>query len=173
MLPEGLAEGRCTLDALLSHELVVRAIEMGLPLFRAMIAHGGTWGPEGVVIGVDGPGLEEAVVYVMQELGPEDEWPAKWGRRSFRDIVREKLNTASTGVNSVRVVNEEPWLLLQGDSLYQGGVVKGTNGELRAAASGAYGQTDHAIAEITLDLIAHLCRLEVRRLQEEKINVIE
>lgn len=109
--------------SILTKGLVQRAIELALPTVRLLVKEH-TWGPPGVVIAVDGKGLEEPVIYVMEELGPEADWEKRWGEgKNFRQVALEKLRVAArTGLTSRAVTTNHPWLLEEGDSLYIGAV---------------------------------------------------
>ena len=152
----------------LTTDIIEIAVGYALPIIRSMIKGGGTWGPEGLVIGIKAPILDDAYIHVMEELGVEEEWESQYGKgKNFRIIVLQKISTALKGLSSAEVVLKAPWALQHGDSLFQGAVVRHIGDiTLVVAASGGYGQTDEAAAEIVMDLIVWLCALDVRTRQE-------
>lgn len=157
--------------ALLTKEIVEKAIEISLPTIRNMVEVGG-WGPKGVVILIDGPGLNEPFYYAMDELGPENEWVQKWGAH-FGAIAHQKLAATETGMSSAEINAMEPWMITGIMSLHRGGVTKGKSGKLRGSASGAKGPTDVAIVELVLTAVALLCHLKRDRLYEAKAYTIQ
>jgi hypothetical protein len=154
--------------------MIGKAINLGLPSIRMMVAEG-TWGPKGVAIVVESSLLDKPFIHVMEELGDEEDWETLYGEgKNFRTIALQKVSTARKGLSSANVVQNEPWALKAGDSFYQGAVVRQVGDmTLVVSASGAFGQTDEAIAEFVMTLIVWQCALTVRALQEDGINHVE
>ena len=152
---------------LLTKDLVDEAISYCLPTIRLLVA-AHTWGPKGVVIAVDGPGLDEPFVHVMAELGHEAQWADEWPGKNFREIALTKLRLAKrSGTSTRKAVSEHPWLLEMGDYFYTGGV---SEAGLVVAASGAFGDTDEAIAWIVVNAIWLLCQERIQILQAADIK---
>ena len=155
--------------AILTEELVKRAITLAAPSINALLAEKDTvFGPRSVAVVVSGPGLKQRVVEIV---GHVEEWQAQWGeQRDFREIASRKVALAErTGLPTDVVVSRMPWLLEEGDFLYQGGTVGESDG-LTVAASGAFGQTDEAVSDIVKAIIVLLCRLKVKQMREAGIN---
>jgi len=153
------------MTGLLTKRMVEKAIKISLPTIRLLVK-AATWGPEGLVIGVEGDNLEEQIIYYMEELGPKGEW-----KSDFEAIVQQKLATARQGFDSHIVVSEEPWLIQKGCSFFQGAATS-PSGKLRVAASGAYGATDYRCAKIIMEVIGGLCSVEIAKLEEKHIHVL-
>lgn len=157
------------METFLTRNMVRLAIELSLPTIREACKTA-TWGPEGLVIGVELEGWNEPVYFCMEELGLPSSWEKKYGRPiDFKQVVDEKLGTARKGYDSHRVVSEEPWLLTKGCSFYEGAIVS-PSGKLRIATSGAYGFTDRACGEVIYSMILMLCRLEVKKLEDQDVH---
>lgn len=151
--------------SLLTEVLVRKAIALVLPALPEIVKQN-TWGPGGVAIAVDGNGLSEPVVFVMEELGDRATWKAIWNA-DFVDIALQKLSTAHAGGNtSFSVVNSFPWLLNKGDSFYQGAVA--TDRGLVVSVSGAYSETDEAIAWMVFHTIKLLCLRQIMSLRKDE-----
>jgi len=155
--------------ALLTRTLVREAIELSLPTIRETLSKY-SWGPEGVVIAVDAKGLDKPFVYLMEELGPEEIWPEKWGEdKNFREIALNKAHIARVnGTTSFEVVNRTPWCLEQDDFLYQGGVAEDT--DLGIGISGSYGVFDEGLAWGVWNLIVAICCYRVSEFQAAGLN---
>jgi hypothetical protein len=157
------------MSGLLTKELIEEAIEIALPTIR-LVVKAATWGPLGLVIGVESDDLEDQVIHRMEELGPKETWPEQY-HQDFEEIVQQKLATARLGFDSHIVVSEEPWLIQEGCSFYQGAAVS-PSGKLRAAASGAYGTTDYRCAKIILEVIGALCSIKIVKLEKANKHVL-
>lgn len=158
--------------SLLTEALVREAIHLALPTIERILSNDYcTWGPRGVAIVVNGKGLLGPVTHVAGDLNTDGTWSDKrtsehW---NFQQIALQKMLTASRGgAPSVDVVENKPWLLEEGDSFYQGAVAEDDG--LIVAVSGAYGQTDQAIAWIIWNLIWMLCALSIRERRDRKLN---
>ncbi len=116
---------------------------------------------------VSGPGLEERVT---ETVGQVEEWKEQWGQsRDFRELALRKAMLAErTRMPTDLAVSRMPWLLEEGDYLYQGGT--GEPGGLTVAASGAFGTTDEGISDLVRALIVMLCRLKVMQMKEAGTN---
>ena len=155
--------------ALLNEGIVGEAIELTLPSIRLTVARY-SWGPKGVVIGVDAKGLEAPYLHVMEELGPEEEWAIKWGMKSnFRQIALNKAAIARRyGTTSWHVVSQSPWMLEEGDFFYRGGVAEDT--DLAVGISGSYGEVDETMAWGVWNWIAGLCNLKISEFRAAGLN---
>lgn len=156
---------------LIDEELVRGAIGLALPTVQQLVAEH-TWGPKGVAIAVNWVGNKDPIIHIMDELGPEETWETTWGAgRNFRKVALQKLSTAMRGGNSSEsVVRNHPWLLEEGDSFYTGAAAE--DGGLAVSASGAYGDTDEAVAWIVWNIIRLLCLRRIADLQAKKINYL-
>lgn len=156
---------------ILTKKLVKEAIALSLPTIRLLVK-AATWGPLGLAIGVENVNiLGYQVLYVMEELGPKDKWAELYGKDiDFEKIVQQKLATARLGFDSHLVVSEEPWLIHNGCSFYQGAAVS-PSGKLRVATSGAFGTTDYRCAKIIMEIIGALCSREIQKLEDQNIHV--
>jgi len=153
---------------ILTTELVKRAIALATPSINAVLAEQDTsWGPRWVAIVVSGPGLGERVV---ETVGRVEGWTAAWGEpKDFREIaLRKAILAERTGMPTDVAVSRMPWLLEEGDYLFQGGT--GEPGGLTVTASGAHGATDEGISEMVKALIVMLCRLKVKQMKEAGID---
>lgn len=144
------------------------AIRMALPTIR-MMAPLASWGPMGVVIGIEGPDFEEPVIYVMGELEKDPENSDRIDE--FRKNVLAKLRPAvRTGRSSGHMLHIDPadfsrWYTdgLEGnDSLYRGSAVLGS---IRAAASGFKQEADEYVAWVVLHCAMFICLMISRRMQ--------
>lgn len=160
--------------SLLTQDLIERAIQLALPSVRQICAEY-YWGPKGVAIAVAGKGIDDPpVVFVMPELlGPDGSIDEKWKRgRDFRDVAKSKMYMSlREGRPSWEVVNLTPWSLEHDEFLYQGGVAKDSN--LAVGCSGSFGQVDEACAWIVYNCVALLCSLEIKKLQDQKVNQLK
>jgi hypothetical protein len=157
---------------IITEELVKKAIELARPMVEGLMNEGiGVWGPKHVAVSITYPGLDGILEFF---LGYTFLWDPKWGEEvDFMEIARQKMKVCQrTGMPSDVVVTREPWLLEEGDFLYQGGTAVRPGG-LAVGVSGAYPQVDEGISNIIYDLIVMLCRLKVRELQENEINRLE
>lgn len=154
---------------ILTEELVRRAINLATPSINAVLAEKDTvWGPRWVAVAVSGAGLEQPITAIV---GQVEQWKAAWGeQKDFREIALAKTSLAErTGMATQVVVYRHPWLLEEGDFLFQGGIATEPGG-LTVTASGAYGETDEGISELVKALIVMLCRLRVKQLKEAGIE---
>ena len=122
------------------------------------------------MISVESDALEEQVIHRMEELGLKETWPERY-HKDFEVIVQQKLATARLGFDSHIVVSEEPWLLEEECSLFQGAAVP-PSGKLRVATSGAYGTTDYRCAKIILEVIGALCSIKIVKLEEANQHAV-
>lgn len=137
------------------------AIRMALPTIK-MMQPIGSWGPKGVVIGVEGPGLEEPFIRVMKELEEDPEYKDRI--EDFRQNVLAKLRpTRRTGHTSRHVLHEDPAALHLDDTLYPGSAVEGS---VRVAASGWYGEADEDVSWIVWNCVHFICRMIAKRMME-------
>lgn len=144
-----------------SKEVGELAIEMALPTIRAM-APMASWGPKGVVIGLDGPGLKKPVIRVMEELATDPEYRDRVG--DFTDNVLAKLRPVKrAGCPSGHMLHVDPAGLEGDDSLYRGSAVLGS---LRAATSGFYGEADEYVAWIVLHCAQFICLMISKHMRE-------
>jgi hypothetical protein len=153
---------------ILTTELVKRAITLAAPSINAVLAEQDTgWGPRWVAVVVSGPGLEQRVV---ETVGRVEGWKAEWGeQKDFRGIaLRKAILAERTGMPTEVAVSRMPWLLQEGDYLFQGGT--GEPGGLTVTASGAHGATDEGISELVKALVVMLCRLKVKQMKEAGID---
>jgi len=157
---------------ILTEELIKQAIELAKPSVESILSQGiGVWGPKYVSVVVSGPGIEGNLDFT---LGFRSEWDPKWGpKEDFLEIARQKDSVSNrTGMPTDVVVTRKPWLLEEGDFLYQGGTA-GRPGGLTVSVSGAMAQVDEGIADIVYGIVAMLCRLKVKGMQENGINRLE
>lgn len=152
--------------ALLTTELVEESIGLALPTVRELVKNH-TWGPQGVVIAVEGEGLSQPVVHIMEELGPEDTWKNTRGDPvDFIAIATGKARVARrNGSKIASVVINHPWSLEEGDYIYQGGVAEDTY-----MGIGASGETDEACAWVVWSCIWLLCARRIAEMREQGIN---
>ena len=153
-------EAKC----ILTEELIRKALWLARPSVEAILLEDETvWGPRCVYVFVDGPGLDSFMTSVM---GSRDKWQKEWGKEEdFGKIAWQKLLLARrTGMPTGVVISRYPWMLKEGDFLYEGGTAGSPNG-LSVGVSGAHGQTDEGIADIIYAAIVMLCRLKVRRMK--------
>lgn len=156
-------------EGILTQELVTRAIALATPSINAVLAEKDTgWGPRWVAVVVSGPGLEGRIVELVGHI---EEWKVQWGeQRDFREIASQKASLAErTGMPTEEVVSRKPWLLQEGDFLFQGGTA-GEPGGLTVTASGAHGETDEGISDMVKALLIMLCRLRVKQMKEAGVD---
>ncbi|MEX1061670.1 MAG: hypothetical protein WEC39_00975 [Patescibacteria group bacterium] len=155
----------------LTKALIEEAIAYALPTVRMMIlTH--TWGPKGVVIAVDAKGIEEPVVVVMPELGPEAQWANEWPGKNFQEIAIAKARLARRlGMSTRSAIANHLWSLEPGDYLYPGGVAENT--DVGVGVSGAYGDTDESAAWVIWNLIYFLCSVKRFKMEEAGIKKIQ
>ena len=156
-------------EGILTQELVTRAIALATPSINAVLAEKDTgWGPRWVAVVVSGPGLEGRIVELVGHI---EEWKVQWGeQRDFREIASQKASLAErTGMPTEEVVSRKPWLLQEGDFLFQGGTA-GERGGLTVTASGAHGETDEGISDMVKALLIMLCRLRVKQMKEAGVD---
>lgn len=156
-------------SCILTVALVERAIRLVKSSIETILkVEGTTWGPRWVSVVVVGPGLEHPV---STTIGQVEEWEKKWGEAvDFTQIALQKaVLAARVGMPTGVVVSQKPWLLLGGDYFYEGGIAERIGG-LAVAVSGAYSQTDSGIASMIYSIIAMLCCLKIRAMQEDNAN---
>ncbi|MDO8470698.1 MAG: hypothetical protein Q7S63_01850 [bacterium] len=147
---------------LLTRDIAADAIRIALPAIVGLCAEA-TSQPKGVVIAIAGKGLPEPFTWTMEELGSREKWEL-----DFHQIALEKLLVSSrTGRASRKVIDEAPWLLEAGDSLYQGAVAEDAG--LAVSVSGSYSQVDEAIAWMVFNIIFGLCHIKLRVFQDREI----
>jgi hypothetical protein len=154
---------------ILTEELAKKAITLAAPSINAVLAENeAVRGARWVVVVVSGPGLERRVI---ETVGHVATWQAEWGdQKDFREIALQKASLAErTGMPTAEAVSRKPWLLREGDFLFQGGTAAEPGG-LVVTASGAHGETDEGISEIVKALIVMLCRLKVKQMKEAGID---
>lgn len=155
---------------LVTESMVKQAVELSLPTIRMLCARY-TWGPKGVVIAVSCQSLAKPYVYVMEELGPRETWKDDGKDIDFKTIALQKLAVSSrTSHTSHDILHNKPWLLREGDSLYQGGVAEDDG--LAVAASGSYSEIDETIAWIVFNVIAGLCHMKLRKLNSLGVHAL-
>ncbi len=157
------------MNAVLTEGIANEAITMALPMLR-QISSRYTWGPRGVVIMVGGNGLATPLTRVMwEELGPKATWAERYEGCDFEKIASEKLQeTLRTGLPSSVIVQQMPYRLRSGDSLYGGAVAKDT--DLAVSVSGLYEDMDETCGWIIWDAIVGLCKRAVKDLQKKNID---
>lgn len=137
------------------------AVRMALPTIR-MMAPIASWGPKGVVIGIEGPGMIEPYIHVMEDLENDPDYDKKV--EEFRQNVLAKLSvTRRTGRASGHMLHVDPAGLEGNDSLYRGSAELGS---LRAAASGFYGEADEYVAWIVLHCAQFICLMISVRMRD-------
>lgn len=144
---------------IITEELIKAAFGLVEPTVEViLLADGTTWGPRWVEGFVSAPGTDGTVPF---KFGKVTEWNEKWGpkRDSASEIATMKLQvTEDTGEDTSTIVAVAPWLLKNGQYLYPGGA---SRLGISVAVSGAKGWVDEAIANMVIDCIIMLARLEV------------
>lgn len=143
---------------ILDEKLVREAIDLALPSITKMIKRFG-WGPEGVVIGVDWAERSKLpFLHVMEELGPEETWEAKW-KYNFRELALNELSVIlrAEGRATSEDILRKPHLLEEGDCLYAGAVIQDG---IAVATAGGCEETNKAISKIVLEEIFFLCEVK-------------
>lgn len=149
---------------IITEKLVRRAIEMIAPTAEAILAaEDTTWGPRWVDGLVSVPGLED----IPFCFGQKTEWNPGWGaERDFFSIAKAKLQLAKRLSDDTSIVTAIcPWQLQTGEYLYPGGC---SRWGISAAASGAKGRTDEALATLVVYTIIMFAHLETDRRRETK-----
>ena len=151
---------------LLQPRHVARAVQLQQPAIVGVLNDPQfVWGPQGIVILVGSPAFNgEILEFVVGELNSQqiDE---------FREVAKGKLQESlRTGRPSHSVVNDTPWALKKGDSLYAGAVAEDT--ELAVAVSGAKGFADKNIAWAVFNYICLCVEGDIRDLTDDEIYVV-
>ncbi len=142
--------------------MVRHAVELARPSAEAMLNTIGTTSGHKFVDGyVRAPGLVKDITFTFGDVK---------GDERFFDFAMQKLEASyRTGVPTSVLVAQAPWLLLEGENLYPGGV---TENDVAVGVSGAKGITDESIAWIVLKCVVMLADFEVeRRIKAEEMKI--
>lgn len=150
---------------IITEDIVQKAICLTNLSAKAIFnTEGTTWGPKWVEGHVKAPGLSRVVPFI---LGEKTEWNPDWGEeRDFSSIAFKELQAASRNSDDTSIIVAVcPWVLMDDEYLYPGGV---SRFQISAATSAAKGRTDEALADILVTIIIMLAHLETDARVEEK-----
>jgi hypothetical protein len=104
---------------------------------------------------------------------PIDSWLEEWGDKArFEEYARNKCAISlRTGMPTSVVIKSHPWILREGDCLYEGGYAESP--DLAIGVSGAEGETDERIAKLVFDRLRTLCAASVANLRESGKDFLE